>query len=360
MIAVIGLGFGDEGKGLVTDYLCSTEQNVKAVARFSGGQQAGHTVYKDDCSNESHVFSNFGSGSFRNIPTYWMKYCTIDPDGILNEFNMLKYKGINPKLFIHPKCPVTTPYDKFYNQNDDQMKNNGTCGVGVGATWQREKNRYSLLYEDLFSKQILKIKLNQIKDYYKSGNGININNFINNCLIVYNLFDVESYIDARKVIFEGSQGLLLDQDIGFFPHVTRSNTGSKNLKNFIDKYYAVTRAYQTRHGNGPMTNTDIPFEIKYNPMETNKKHLYQGEFKISVLDLDLLIYGIKKDGLKLDNLVITCLDQMIEYKLTFLNDLYTFPCEKNFISFIKSKLLPKNIYLSYGPSSSTIVKYKIK
>ncbi len=93
--AVIGLGFGDEGKGMFTDILCSRLYQP-IVVRFSGGQQAGHTVYKD--RKVSHVFSNFGSGSFRKVPTFWSRFCTMDPVGILNELSILKTKNVNPLL----------------------------------------------------------------------------------------------------------------------------------------------------------------------------------------------------------------------------------------------------------------------
>ena len=69
---IIGLGFGDEGKGLITDYFCSKLKNP-LVIRFSGGHQVGHTVIYNDIR---HMFSNFGSGTLRNIPTYWSKFCT--------------------------------------------------------------------------------------------------------------------------------------------------------------------------------------------------------------------------------------------------------------------------------------------
>src|SRR5574343_932195 len=104
--ACIGLGFGDEGKGITVDYLASQSPD-SLVVRYSGGQQAGHTV----CLNGiRHVFSNFGSGSLRGLPTYWSEHCTVDPVGIMNELNILTEQGINPILYIDGNAPVTTPY----------------------------------------------------------------------------------------------------------------------------------------------------------------------------------------------------------------------------------------------------------
>ncbi len=78
--AVIGLGFGDEGKGVVTEYLCSQDPEHTVVVRFSGGQQAGHKVCKGDTE---HIFSNFGSGTLSGCPTYWSEHCTFGADQLL-------------------------------------------------------------------------------------------------------------------------------------------------------------------------------------------------------------------------------------------------------------------------------------
>jgi adenylosuccinate synthase len=128
----------------------------------------------------------------------------------------------------------------------------------------------------------------------------------------------ESYIKNKNVIFEGAQGILLDQDFGFFPNVTPSNTTSKNVIEIIgedddhlDIYY-VTRSYQTRHGNGFMSN-ETPLLLKNNEKETNRSHEFQGNFRIGKLDIDLLNYSLECDSYfsKHANrhLVITCIDQ---------------------------------------------------
>ena len=135
---IIGAGFGDCGKGLVTNFLVFDLKST-LVVRFSGGQQAGHTVVEKGIR---HVFSNFGSGTLKGIPTYWSRFCTVDPIGIVNEMADLIKKGVDPILFIDPSCPITTPYDVMHNQRTDN--DNGTCGVGVGTTWQREQDHYYL------------------------------------------------------------------------------------------------------------------------------------------------------------------------------------------------------------------------
>lgn len=353
--AVIGLGFGDEGKGLVTNYL-SLLNPYAAVVRYSGGQQAGHTVVKGEVR---HVFSSFGSGTLNNAPTYWSEFCTVDPVGLVNELEVLFKKGITPKLFINRKCPVTTPLDKTANQVYDNK--NGTCGTGVGSTKQREEDHYSLLFEDLFNPTILSIKLGLIDQYYgnvaSTSRFIDCVNYLRNCFSIQ-MYDELPFIDSR--IFEGSQGLLLDQHYGFFPHVTRSSVGTPNILDLGSRpeCYAVTRAYQTRHGNGPMTNTHIPHQIKANPLETNVFNQWQGEFRISILDLDLLKYAISKDYYLNRNrhtLVITCIDHVTDdLRMTINGQQYQADNEGTFISMIAEHLKFDHVLTSRSDQSEKI------
>ena len=317
--AVIGLGFGDEGKGKTTNFLCLQNPNA-LVVRYSGGQQAGHTVVLNGIR---HVFSNFGSGFLNGNPTYWSPYCTIDPVGIMNELSDLLNLSNTSILYIDAECPVTIPLDKFRNQALAEFS--GTCGVGVGATHQREEDFYSLKFKDLFYPKVLEYKLKLIKDFYYKGMGeINesyMDKFLSSVDMLINLPQsiqmVYKMPEYDSTIFEGSQGLLLDQHYGFFPHVTRSNVGSPNIcaltNGKIPTFYGVTRAYQTRHGKGPMTNEEIPHKILSNPLETNVYNPFQGQFKKSLLDVDLLEYAISSDKILRDHrdvLVINCLDHI--------------------------------------------------
>lgn len=353
---VIGLGFGDEGKGLTTDYLCSKSYNP-LVIRFSGGQQAGHTVLLNGIR---HTFANFGSGTLRGAPTYWTSICTFDPIGCMNEYDDLIKKGVKPKLYVDAKCPVTTHFDKKYNKKVDAK--NGTCGVGVGTTLQREEDHYSLLFEDLSIPWILRTKLEMIAEYYDNHNSYSIERFMEVCKEVVACKSIgivhEPFLGAYETyIYEGSQGLLLDKDIGFFPHVTRSNTGTKNSGK--GDVYMVTRAYQTRHGNGQMSNEQYEHEIKLDPNENNVTNTYQGKFRRSILDLDLLKYAISKDDhLRTTNnkvLVITCLDHVENnWHLTCDETMISFDNEEAFVSKIASELDVKHVYLSRSAESKNI------
>lgn len=362
---VIGLGFGDEGKGRVVDWLSSTA-NPDLVVRFSGGHQAAHNVMIDE--QTSHIFSSFGSGTLRNIPTYYSYFCTVDPVGVLNEYDVLRSKGIEPLLMIDAKCPIVTPLDKKFNLIRDNRKKHGTCGVGFGTTLQREEQRYSLLYEDLFNPTVFKIKLDMIENYYNSTchNLWDKSGFIKDCKYFINMgFPVidenrRKSILHKNCIFEGSQGLLLDQDIGFFPHVTRSNTDLTNAIKLKDsilgfnnaELYLVTRAYQTRHGNGPMTNKTNP--VPDNPYEINEDTGPQGNFRKSMLDVDLLKYGIEKSGIFNQikgniNLVITCMDVIESYSFTKNEKCCIFGIKSEFVNAIAKELEIDNVYVSDSP-----------
>jgi len=356
--AVIGIGFGDEGKGRVVDFLCST-LDIDLVIRYSGGHQAGHHVMLND--RLGHVFTNFGCGTMRGVPTYWSKYCTVDPVGILNELNLLRSKGVDPVLYIDKRCPITTPYDKAANLIINRRSNHGSCGVGFGQTVQREEDRYSLLFGDLLIPSIFEVKLNLVSKYYNHikieqddhDEFLNASYEISKISTIFPTMGVP--IAPGQLLFEGSQGLLLDQDIGFFPHVSRTNCGSKNILDMgvHPHIYLVTRAYQTRHGNGPISNQCVPHDIEVNPYEQNITN-YQGEFRRTILDLDLLKYAISRDeyisSTDYKSLVITCLDLVKNsYQLTIDCVIKHFGNEFDFVEAIRNELSIDKVYLSRTP-----------
>ena len=334
---IIGLGFGDEGKGITTDYLCSKSSKA-LVVRFSGGHQAGHTVVSE--SGKRHVFSSFGSGTFRGVPTYWSRFCSFYPIAFFNELKALLDLGLQPIIYVDALSKLTTPYDVYYNQVTEKVNAHGSCGVGFGATMERNEGPYRLWVQDLFYPKILDLKLKAIEAYYvqKSKGQMDITamrkkiitfkEVVAHILPYFQLVNEKEFFNQLKqshtvedFIFEGSQGILLDMDFGFFPHVTRCNTSSKNALTLIkdnrlpepDLYY-ITRAYQTRHGNGYLSNEGLKLNIIPNPKETNQYNEWQGAQRCSPLDLDMLNYALACDrnfsSNFQKNLVVTCLDQL--------------------------------------------------
>lgn len=331
---VLGLGFGDEGKGITTSSLVAS-LDKPIVVRFNGGHQAGHTViYDDEKSHQTirHVFSNFGSGTLQDAPTIWSKFCTFDPVGVYNEYKALMEHGIKPKLYVDMDCPLVTAYDKHANVVDPVNVANGTCGVGFGKTLQRHEDFYKIHVRDMFYPWILERKLIEVHRYYGIADGGLMLETLAACkmILAENMFEpfdswANFWWDAKatyqNVIFEGAQGIMLDQDYGFFPHVTRSNTTGRNAQILYETMpffmevedvttYYVTRAYQTRHGNGPIGGGSI--ELKNNENETNVKGI-QGEFRTAPLNIDQLRYALscnKQFEYVNNKLVITCLDQI--------------------------------------------------
>lgn len=373
--AVIGAGFGDEGKGSIVDFVCSQMKN-SLVIRYCGGHQAGHTVCLD---NVSHIFSGFGSGSLRGVPTYWSEYCPFDLISLMNEYKFLEKKGVKPILYISENAPVVTLCDIQMNLWQEEQYRHGSCGVGVGTTLKREEDHYHLQYKDLFYPEILKIKLDLIKKYYSYDYERTLRDedlklwmksvdFITNNPDIRRGFPEDNF---TNYIFEGAQGLLLDQNIGFFPHVTRGNTGTKNILSLIKKHFSiqdpeidlwlVTRAYQTRHGNGPMTNEKLDNKIKIPDYETNKYNENQGDFRYSILDLDLLNYAINNDLYikKFNkNMIVTCVDQIQDnYRFTCKGKLTICDSQEEFFYKIKQILKIKKIYFNISPNAKT-VKYR--
>jgi len=306
---VLGSLYGDEGKGKATSLLCS-QLYQPLVVRFNGGHQAGHTVKVGD---KKHVFSNYGSGSLQGAPTLWSHFCTFNPSDVIVECRALN----SPYLFVHGLCPVTTPYDILANRITEASQRHGSVGLGFGKTIERQERYFKLFVQDLPFESIVREKLRNIANYYGDFK-IDIEPFLMHIREALNIIDiVHDYkmLNDNNVVLEGAQGILLDQDFGFFPNVTRSNTTSKNALSLVpvaDIFY-TTRTYQTRHGNGFMTNEGLPLELINNENETNTFCLWQGNFRTSILDVDLLNYALTCDrNFSNDcskNLVISCVDQ---------------------------------------------------
>ncbi len=352
---IVGLGFGDEGKGIATDFLCLHHPNP-LVIRHNGGQQAGHTVVTSD--GKRHVFSNFGSGTLRGVPTYWSPFCTFSPGSFLKEYAALQALGVQPRIFVDKLCAVTTHYDVLYNRTLEAARGNsrhGSCGMGFGATLERQESPVKLFAQDLLFPEFCLIKLNAIREYYRQklqnlptfdfvalDHDAADQHFLQTLRQLHSLMPDTLHLVAtgevfsekapwETFIFEGAQGVLLDMDFGFFPHVTRSNTCSKNaialLKDNQPEWLAqteilyITRAYQTRHGQGPMTHEHVMLQLVNNENETNHYNEHQGVFRVSPLDVDLLNYALQCDdnyshGLT-KNLLITCVDQLDSQRIPY-------------------------------------------
>ena len=366
---VIDLGFGDAGKGLTTDFLASQDPKNSLVVRFSGGHQVGHTVSTKELT---HTFSNFGSGTLLAVPSYYSEHTTLFPPAIENEGTFLK--AYQPKLYFHPLAMITTMYDIAFNRALEKQQKHGSCGLGFGTTIARNKEEVYFHANDMQFEWVIKQRLTSIEKYYETklkGHLATVqeyykeelkeyddHDFIESCLQIRPLYSITSLSNLASsfshFIFEGSQGILLDTQHGFHPHTTWSNTTSKNAIDLIKAHlndsiaieiYYITRCYQTRHGNGPMSNT-AKITLQNNEEEANVTNEFQGVFRTQALDPELINYALSCDAIHHQNLeinkhlLISCLDQLPSFDY------------QNFIRKIDFKF--EKTYGSYGPKRDCI------
>lgn len=322
--AVIGANFGDEGKGLVTDYLCARE-GAGVVVRFNGGAQAGHTVVTPE--GQRHIFRHFGSGTLAGVPTYLSKFFICNPLLFFRELDELSTLGVRPTVYAHPECLVTTFADMIINQRlEDKLgaARHGSCGVGINETVKRSHiPQLQITMADLWNHiGSLESRIAEICERYatfRTGAPIKepemLKAFTAGCWRFAEQVHPLGIEQCKDPIFEGAQGLLLDQDNAeYFPHVTRSSTGLKNVRTLcgqagiseIDAYY-VSRTYLTRHGAGRLPGEDS--RLRYED-DTNTEHAYQGTMRFAPLDCDSLNARCEADaGTDGFKLAMTHLDQ---------------------------------------------------
>jgi adenylosuccinate synthase len=401
---VLGANYGDEGKGLITDYLSSKDT---MVVRFSGGAQAGHTVVTPDgdvpWSNKRHVFHHFGSGSFRGASTFLSKYFICNPMFFNTELKALKEVGCpEPVVYIDPRCPVTTPWDLMLNQTIEEARGegrHGSCGMGINETVTRNEDpQFVLTFGDTTKPGFFKkleairdhyvplrmdqLKLKEISSYWKdqrvwSRYILDLDDTIletNQCL--WEGLDLEDYED---LVFEGAQGLKLDMDDEDFPHVTRSKTTSINalaliherfpLSQPVDTYY-VTRTYLTRHGRGPLPNElpkgDLPYPNRITD-ETNVHNAHQEHLRFAYIDLDDLVARIAGEMFwngSRPHLALTCADQCEEVAFYEsrgngfnIRDSFSGASPFQFAKEVSNRIDAVDFLISSGPTRKDIVRH---
>lgn len=299
---VIGANYGDEGKGLVTYCLTKEAANQRRSVvnvLYNGGSQRGHTA-------NGIVHHALGSGTSEGARTYLNKWFMVDPIALWLE---------NARVDIHPDCRVVLPCDVVNNQAKELergTKKHGSCGMGIyEAAFRSNFEGYLLTVKDLFDIPSLYNKLIHIEEKYGYPRDLVYNNdtFLraaewvrSNCYLVS---DERRYLwNYDTIIFEGGQGLLLDQNrINETAHLTPSSPGIRNCIETInnlcvepDLYY-VSRTYLTRHGAGEMIDECDHDNI--NPImvdETNKENPWQGKLRYGYLDpVKLIDDRITKD-----------------------------------------------------------------
>ena len=266
--AVIGLQWGDEGKGKIVDYL---SEKFDLVARYQGGNNAGHTVIVEDVTYKLNLIP---SGVIRGKVCFLGQGIVLDPDHFLKEYQQICEKISNPNIYLSSNIPLILPYHKQLDKINESILTGedkiGTTAKGIGPAYQDKVGRKSIKLYDLKSLDKIKEKLESIKKFYDpvlnayQEEAINIDQYLTildsfykavGSLIVDNSF-IKKNFNKQKILFEGAQGALLDLDHGSYPFVTSSNTISSNIMigSGLQVDYqtvGIFKAYATRVGNGP-------------------------------------------------------------------------------------------------------------
>jgi len=325
---VVGMQWGDEGKGKIVDILTS---QADIVARYQGGANAGHTVVVGE---QKFILHLIPSGILHPE-----KVCVIgngvviDLEYFFSEIDALKKRGINPegRIWISQSAHLVMPYHKIMEAYEEQKRKEkiGTTLRGIGPAYQDKIARVGIRISDLWDKEIfeakvkenLKTKQNVLKNYKGKLSAAQIvkifssfKNRIKNYVRDTSLFLNQAVKQNKNLLLEGAQGTLLDVDFGTYPFGTSSNTtvggactGLGIPPKAIDEVIGVAKAYSTRVGNGP-------FPTELNNSVGNFLRQKGDEFGATTsrprrcgwLDLVVLKYATRINGV--DKLAITKLD----------------------------------------------------
>jgi len=262
-LAVIGLQFGDEGKGKIVDFLA---ERFDIIARFSGGSNAGHTVIHDGVPVKFHLLP---SGVIRRKVGILGNGMAIDLGKVLDEIAMIEKIGIRPKLYISSKAHVVTSLHRALDSRDDELVGIGTTKQGIGPAYTSKYRRIGIRVADLYNPAILEkklqlfVKLNSL-NVDKNELDEELKNLVHHSTLIKDyVVDTEVFINqmidsGKSVLFEGSQGTFLDVDFGTYPFVTSSSTtiggvvtGLGVPPSKIHRVLGIAKAYTTRVGAGP-------------------------------------------------------------------------------------------------------------
>ncbi len=354
-IIVTDLGFGDQGKGTTIDLL-TRKYGAQAIIRTNGGAQALHHVVTED--GRLHGFSQFGSGTLVDNPplTIHGPLMLCSPDHMIHEAKQLEQLGVSQPLsqvLFDERTIIITPWHRAGNWLREIARgdgHHGTCGFGIGETMQdlHCEDAQILRAGDLCDSmgaarlvfQIMKYKQQQYANLiHLAKNDTSIaamraikvltssdtrGSFLRSCAnlrravkicTIQQLANQLRALDGT-VLFEGAQGVLLDELYGFHPHTTWSTTTSGNALAYIHELeldveitrLGVLRAYASRHGAGPLMTYD-PWLTSQLPEAYNREDGWPGAFRCGWFDAVTGRYAIRATG-GVDGLVLTCLDRV--------------------------------------------------
>mgnify|MGYP000585130952 FL=1 len=269
---ILGLQWGDEGKGKIVDALA---ERSEAVCRFQGGHNAGHTLKVD---GEQKVLHLVPSGILHSkVNCVLGNGLVLSMPALAREISDLKESGINfeGRFFVSEDCCLILPTHIAIDKVRDKEEGIGTTGRGIGPAYEDKIARRAIRFGDLKDLKELKIKLSKLVNYHNqvleklyNAESIAFDDVfeeLENNLFLYHNYKCKTqdllkiWVKQDKtIIFEGAQGSMLDIDHGTYPFVTSSSTTAGGLSSglgigpkHIDSILGITKAYTTRVGEGP-------------------------------------------------------------------------------------------------------------
>jgi len=273
-ISLLGLQWGDEGKGKVVDNLAN---DLDAAVRYQGGHNAGHTLIVNGKKIVFHLLPS--AICHENIKCYIGRGVVVSLEALFSEISEASevLGNIEERLVISSACSLIQPYHIQLDQLREKSNNLtkiGTTGRGIGTSYEDKVGRRSIRVSDLYDEEKLKDKLTQSLDFYNSvfehsfgAPKIDLNELFELNLeqaeklkpyvgnVIKEIRDLQD--EGKKILYEGAQGALLDVSLGTYPYVTSSNliggvsAGTGISPSDIDYTIGITKAYTTRVGEGP-------------------------------------------------------------------------------------------------------------
>ena len=334
-LVIVGTGWGDEGKGKITDYL---SKKFDICVRFQGGNNAGHTI---KFNNNKYALNLIPSGIFnQNIQNIMSNGMVIDLKALVNEIDILKSKGFDcGNLHISDRAHVLFPYHIQLDEIFENIKGNdkvGTTKKGIGPCYTDKSMRIGLRIGDLLNKDSFYKKLSQNVEYVNkllsifNSKTFDVNELYNEYTSYANiikphikdtsLFLMNALNENKKILFEGAQGIMLCLDHGTYPYVTSSSPSAASVAlncgippQSIQKVLGITKSYTTRVGEGVFP-TELFSDISNTIRETAHEYgTTTGRARrIGWLDTVVLKHGKRISGIT--DLAITLLDVLTGFE----------------------------------------------